>query len=92
VETTDGYSLYSHTDDDRVSQKIPSSLVVYLPKYVRNVTLCQMEVQELKQEITVSVMRIILPGLVQVTKIVFNADHADTENIFTYSPETSLFW
>lgn len=49
VETTDGYSLCSHTDADMVFQKIPSSSIVYLPKYVTNVTLCQMEVQELKQ-------------------------------------------
>jgi hypothetical protein len=66
VETTDGYSLYPHTDAHRVFPEIPPSFVcVYLPTYVTNVTLCQMKIQELKQEITLSVIRIILAGLAQ---------------------------
>jgi hypothetical protein len=67
VETTDGYSWYPHPDAHMVFPEIQSSFdCVYLPTCVTDVTLCQMEIQELKQEITLSVIRTtILAGLSQ---------------------------
>jgi hypothetical protein len=66
VETTDGHNLYPLTDYHRFFPKIPSGFdCVYLAAYVTNITLCQMEIQALKPDISASVVCIFLAGLVQ---------------------------